>query len=127
MVNSIVKFFLYTAYASCTINLLTLNVLDEVSMARKYKKKNTVNKHAEISYRWMRNGKICTETVRRDSGLEARVTTDPRNNSTRFFVDFGGLRLNVGGREARTLFRVLARHYQNTDKSLEPAKRSYRR
>lgn len=78
------------------------------------------NKNAHIITRVDRTGKIRTETARRDRGeLDIAVTTDPRTGATQVFFDQDGrdlgfrygesLRLN--GREARTLFIALQRHY----------------
>lgn len=79
------------------------------------------NKNATIRSRRMRNGKFRTETARRDSGLSASISTDPRRNSTQLSVTSeNGLVVRLGGRQARTLFRLLANHYDYTGKSFNP-------
>lgn len=78
-----------------------------------------VNKNAGIRSRLDTRGKVRTETYRRDDGLSVAASTDARQNSTRFFIDLPtGESISFGGHEARTLFRVLARHYAATEKSL---------
>ena len=88
------------------------------------------NKNAHIITRTDRTGKIRTETVRRDDGFDFTVSTDPKAGSTQVFFDRNGreegykfgetLRLN--GREARTLFIALQRHFINTEiPSLSPS------
>jgi len=81
-------------------------------------KKNCVaiNKNAIIRRRRDRTGKLRTETARRDNGFNAALTTDVRNDSTRFFIDFDQQTVEFSGREARTLYRLLRSHYEYTGK-----------
>jgi hypothetical protein len=81
-------------------------------------KKNYVstNKNATIRSRRDRTGKLRTETARRDDGFNAAVTTDVRNDSTRFFIDLDQQTVEFSGREARTLYRLLRSHYKYTGK-----------
>jgi len=83
------------------------------------------NKNAHIINRVDRTGKVRTETVRRDDGeFDIAVTTNPNTGATQVFFDrFGrdngfrnGETLRLDGREARTLFIALQRHYDRTDK-----------
>lgn len=84
------------------------------------------NKNAHIESRVSRNGKLRTETVRRDeNAVSMAVTTDPKTNATRLFIDnldfVGDLAydsLSLSGREARTLYRLLKAHYEYADKPL---------
>lgn len=78
------------------------------------------NQHASFRTRIDRTGKIRTETVGRDSGIDVAATTDPRNNTTKVYIDFDGrtqnsFRLGSGvvldGRQARTLYRALSKHF----------------
>jgi hypothetical protein len=78
------------------------------------------NKNAHIISRVDRTGKIRTETVRRDANeLDVAVSTNPRTGATRVFFDaegregnFGGFAsLTLNGRQARTLFLTLQKHY----------------
>lgn len=79
------------------------------------------NKNAHIVTRVDRTGKIRTETRRRDRGeLDIAISTNPQTGRTQVFFDLAGrdvgfrfgedLRLN--GREARTLFIALQRHFE---------------
>jgi len=79
------------------------------------------NRNAIIRSRRLRNGNFRTETARRDDGaFRASLTTD-KSGTTRFsLTNEDGLVVRLTGRQARTLFRVLARHYDATDKSVEP-------
>lgn len=78
------------------------------------------NKNARIGTRIDRTGKLRTETQRRDKGsILMAVSTDRRNNSTNLFIDFPGFGENVrlNGREARSLYRLLRKHYGKAGKS----------
>lgn len=81
------------------------------------------NKNSHIVSRIDRRGNLRTETSRRDPGtLDVAVSTDPRSNSTRVYIDvegrsnaFGCADLELSGHQALTLYRTLARHFQNTN------------
>ena len=78
------------------------------------------NRNARIATRIDRTGKLRTETQRRDEGsILMAVSTDQRDNSTNLFIDFPGLEGNVrlSGREARSLYRLLRKHYGKAGKS----------
>jgi len=83
-------------------------------------KKNTrseSNRNARINVRETRTGRIRTETLQRDEGsLVASASTDPRTDRTSVFIGRPGSSMVLNGREARTLFRVLSRHYDATGK-----------
>lgn len=83
------------------------------------------NKNAHIQCRQTRTGNLRTETTRRDDELTAALTTDSRNNSTSLFIDMDGVRVKMDGRKARTLYRLLARHYAYTGKSLAPLSEAF--
>jgi len=96
------------------------------------KKRNPdTNKNAHIITRVDRTGKIRTETARRDDGeFDIAVSTNPVTGKTQVFFDRDGRErgfrkgetLRLSGREARTLFIALSRHFQNTETpSLSPA------
>lgn len=81
---------------------------------------NTANQHAAFRTRIDRTGKIRTETTGRDSGMDVALATNTRTNSTKVFIDFegrGGYSFHEGadlvlnGRQARTLFRALSKHF----------------
>lgn len=82
------------------------------------------NHNAHIVTRIDRTGKLRTETCRRDDGTTLMaVSTDQRDNATNLFIDFpfpfarakGYVRLS--GREARSLYRLLRKHYGKAGKS----------
>lgn len=79
------------------------------------------NKSAIIVNRIDRTGKSRTETQRRDPGtVVMAVSTDERNNNTNLFIDFPGYEgdIRLSGREARTLYRLLRKHYGATGKTV---------
>lgn len=79
------------------------------------------NRNARIASRIDRTGKLRTETQRRDSDtVNMAVSTDQATNTTRLFIDFpndaaDAVRLN--GRQARSLYRLLHKHYGSAGKS----------
>lgn len=82
------------------------------------------NKNARIVSRIDRTGKSRTETQRRDEGsVRMAVSTDDRNDSTNLFIDFpsndsdGVDTVRLNGHEARSLYRLLRKHYGYTSKS----------
>ena len=80
------------------------------------------NRNARISSRIDRTGKLRTETQRRDDGaVKMAVSTDQKTNSTRLFLDLEGSvgdgSVTLSGREARSLYRLLRKHYGKTGKS----------
>jgi hypothetical protein len=78
------------------------------------------NRNARIGTRIDKTGKLRTETQRRDEGsILMAVSTDQRDNSTNLFIDFPGFEGNVrlSGREARSLYRLLRKHYGKAGKS----------
>lgn len=97
-------------------------------MAKKYTQ--PTNRNARIRSRQTKNGKLRTETYSRNDGFAAAISTG--TNGTRMFIDLTGERefgpvenrsydsIELNGREARTLFRLLAKHYGYTGKSLDP-------
>lgn len=79
--------------------------------------KNVIrNRNARIDSRFDRTGKIRTETLNRDPDtIKAAVSTNPKTNATRLYVDFPPdevvHKIAFTGSEARTLYRVLKRHF----------------
>lgn len=86
---------------------------------RKNRKYVPQNRNASITSRFDRTGKLRTETTRRDTTtINAAVSTDTRSDSTRLFIDFpNSASVQLDGHEARTLYRLLQKHYRQTDKS----------
>lgn len=83
---------------------------------------DSTNKNAIIRSRVSAFGVATTETARRDSGsLNVTATTDERSNSTVVAVEVpsaaGTQTFELNGHAARTLYRVLSRHYDFTGKS----------
>ena len=89
-------------------------------MARKNKAPVYQNRSAAIRIRIDRNGKLRTETFRRDEDtVQVAVSTNPKSNSTMLFVDSpDGDAYSFDGRTARTIYRTLQKHYQSADKSV---------
>lgn len=87
--------------------------------SRRNRKLVPQNRNASFRTRSDRTGKLRTETYGRDGEtISAAVSTDPRNDSTSLYVDFpnqGSVRFD--GRQARTLYRLLQKHYRETNKS----------
>jgi len=86
-------------------------------------RKNTIvyaNRNASIRAREDRTGKYRTETYNRDwDSTNFAVSTDPTSNSTSLFIDSVEGSLRLSGSEARTLYRLLNKHYAFTGKSQE--------
>ena len=89
-------------------------------MSKKSKNFDT-NRNARIATRIDRTGKLRTETQRRDEGsVVMAVSTDKQTNSTNLFIDFPtDLERNVrlSGTQARSLYRLLRKHYGKAGKS----------
>lgn len=84
-------------------------------------KKNIVrtNRNAFISAREDKSGLYLTETKGRDDGTtNFAVVTDPSSNSTSLSINSSNLALSLSGNEARTLYRVLSKHYAFTGKTV---------
>jgi hypothetical protein len=81
---------------------------------------NDTNRNARIRSRKLRNGNLRTETSRRDSGIAAAVTTTKSGRTGLSVTSENGLVTRMNGREARTLFRLLANHYDYAAKSFDP-------
>lgn len=88
--------------------------------------KTNRNKSSRVQTRIDRTGKLRTETSRRDRfALDLTISTDIRNNSTRLFIDprgrgtttYAGVS-ELNGREARTLFLLLQKHFETQGKQV---------
>lgn len=78
------------------------------------------NRNAIIRTREDRTGKLRTETFRRDNdSIVAAVSTNPKTDSTSLFIDLpnSAETIRMDGRQARTLYRLLQKHYRNSDKT----------
>lgn len=82
------------------------------------------NRNAIIRTRSLRNGNLKTETARRDSGsFNASATSTPTGATKLSLTTSEGLVVRLDGHQARTLFRVLARHYDVANQSFDPMQR----
>jgi uncharacterized Ntn-hydrolase superfamily protein len=69
------------------------------------------NKNRRIAQRRV-GRRVVTNLARNDERFDVIVSTDDDNNSTRLkIVDENGSVFRFSGARARTLYRVLARHY----------------
>jgi len=97
-----------------------MEIIDMKTHSRRNRRVVSQNRNAVIRTREDRTGKLRTETTRRDeSTITAAVSTNPKTDSTRLFIDFpnrGGV-VEFSGSEARTLYRLLQKHYRQVDKS----------
>lgn len=87
---------------------------------RKNRKTIGQNRNATIRTREDRTGKLRTETFRRDSdSITAAMSTNPKTDSSTLFIDIPNSpeTVRLDGRQARTLYRLLQKHYRNSDKS----------
>lgn len=84
-----------------------------------YKPIKSKNHNARIVSRVTRNGKFRTETTGRDDKFSVAVSTDPKTNTTRTYIDgvvikyqFNSDReyIELNGRNVATINRVLAAH-----------------
>lgn len=84
----------------------------------RYVEQDRQNRNAVIRTREDRTGKLRTETHRRDDSTSSfAVSTDKKNDSTRLFIDLpDNNSVQLTGSEARTLYRLLQKHYSSTGK-----------
>ena len=87
--------------------------------SRRNRKYVPQNRNATIRTREDRRGNLRTETYRRDGdSISVAVSTDPKNDTTSLFVDFPDRStVRFDGRQARTLYRLLQKHYRETNKT----------
>lgn len=75
------------------------------------------NRNARLETRTDAFGKTWTETVGRDANTpQMAISTDERANSSKLFIDMAQAKFSLTGREARTLYQLLHRHYVMTGK-----------
>jgi LPS sulfotransferase NodH len=87
-------------------------------MAKKKHTDVSQNNNATIRVRNDRVGNLRTETHRRDSDTLSMAVSTNRNDSTRLFIDTPeGDSYQFDGRAARTIYRLLKKHYRASGKS----------
>ena len=85
----------------------------------KKKKINRANRNAFIRVTEDSLGRTTTETRGRDGGTtNFAVVTDPTSNSTSLNIDSSNVAMRLSGSEARTLYRLLSKHYAFTGKTV---------
>ena len=80
------------------------------------------NKNARIRSRYLRNGKLRTETVNREDDFSVKINTNERDNSTRLYMAVDGRYMTLSGRQVRTLMRTVMEHFNESDKNLPDVK-----
>lgn len=90
----------------------------------KKSKKNSrpvfANRNASIETRIDRTGKVRTETVNRDDGTVRIAVSTNKSDATNLYIEMpsdSGKAFRLDGRTARTIYRTLQKHYQNTNKN----------
>lgn len=76
------------------------------------------NRSACIVSNVLESGAVKTETSRRDEGADSYSMLTDSTNATKLVAKLGAYEVTFNGREARTLYRLLRKHYNNTGKSL---------
>lgn len=82
------------------------------------------NVNARIASRPTKNNKLRTETQNREDNFSVAMTTDKSSHASELFIDFdggnidGGQTVRLSGSRARTLYRILTKHFKYTGKSV---------
>jgi len=77
------------------------------------------NKNAVIRVVEEIGGKLRTETARRDEdSVSFAITTNYSSNSSALYIDLPNSSIRLSGTEARTLYRLLNKHYNAAGKSM---------
>lgn len=88
--------------------------VDMNSKANKTRNRNSMIKFSEDN-----NGELRTETFNRDEGSASfAITTNPNSKASSLFIDLPDGSIRLSGSEARTLYRLLNKHYTFTGKSV---------
>lgn len=75
------------------------------------------NKNAVIRVVEEIGGKIRTETARRDEDSASfAITTNYNSNASALYIDLPNSSIRLSGSEARTLYRLLYKHYSTAGK-----------
>lgn len=79
--------------------------------------RRSTNRDSRIVTTFRRGGKVQTRTIyRNDNSIRASVVTENGATSLRIRDPFSG-DVIFSGREARTIYRALQRHYEETGRS----------
>jgi hypothetical protein len=79
----------------------------------------TRNRNSMIKFSEDNNGELRTETFNRDEGSASfAITTNPNSKASSLFIDLPDGSIRLSGSEARTLYRLLNKHYTFTGKSV---------
>jgi hypothetical protein len=90
------------------------------SKSTKNTRRIVTNRNASIETRIDRVGNLRTETVNRDDGTVRIAVSTSKTDATNLYIDMpdgSGPSFRLDGRTARTVYRALKKHYQNTNKS----------
>jgi hypothetical protein len=85
-----------------------------MSRTKRNRRFQYANQHASIQTRPNENAQIGGEsfTANREDELAASIFTDSKN-ATAFALQLGGAELTLSGRQARTIQRLLNKHYSS--------------
>lgn len=76
------------------------------------------NRNSNIKFTEDNNGELRTETCNRDEGSASfAITTNPSSKASSLYIDLPYSSIRLSGSEARTLYRLLNKHYTFTGKS----------
>ena len=75
------------------------------------KSKRPQNKNSRVVSSWFGVVARSTETKRRDQGTLTAEASTTSSNSTSFLLEKAGISIGLSGREARTLYLLLNKHY----------------
>jgi len=100
----------------------------DMSRTKRNRRFQYANQHASIQTRPNLAAQVGGEsfTANREDELAASIYTDS-SNATQFAVKLGGAELTLSGRQARTIQRLLNKHYSscNTQSYVQPGTDSF--
>jgi hypothetical protein len=76
------------------------------------------NRNSFLKFSETNNGELRTETYNRDAGSACfAITTDVTSNASSLYIDMPDFSIRLSGSEARTLYRLLNKHYTFSGKT----------
>jgi hypothetical protein len=79
----------------------------------------TRNRNSFLKFSEDNNGELRTETYNRDEGTASfAITTNPASKASSLYIELPDTSIRLSGSEARTLYRLLNKHYTVTGKSV---------